>query len=459
MDLERNSPVAVFKNRPPVPDTAEEMLTMENWQERSTTTLEDIRTRLGELIKENTGNSKGVALTEIQARVEALIRKRFEQREKDIREAVEITEERFSRTKQHWRNNTPRGYQGLAKEQARGWSAAQQMTKIERRLIDKREYERKVSEIEDLIRKKEIEIERLREIENGLQRIPRRKFVKDALVKGATLAAGSLFMSGEREGVVEKIPPDKNTSLKQEKRSKEEEIEHQISKCREIIEEEKYEEILNYPFLVSALYYSDQAVKEMSPPHRATEEIIWNIYPLITKKFRENYMKMLKQRVSEANLKLGNANIGDREYSPLDTMNFGKDLSANHQDAIDVFTEEGSQIYSVSGGVVVLSENGWRREDELSTTSTRGGNTVIIFNPANETFFRYAHLDKSVVPTGGVLIGGEVIGVVGHSGINAARPGHGDHVHFEINKYNEDNGVMEAVEVLELKKKLETLRK
>ncbi len=73
-------------------------------------------------------------------------------------------------------------------------------------------------------------------------------------------------------------------------------IEAEIEKCRKIIENGQYEEILKNPCLVSALYYSEQALKKMAPPHQnSTEKIIWSLAPLITKDFRENYIADLKR--------------------------------------------------------------------------------------------------------------------------------------------------------------------
>ncbi len=112
----------------------------------------------------------------------------------------------------------------------------------------------------------------------------------------------------------------------------------------------------------------------------------------------------------------------------------------------------------MTGGLVVLAESGWTVDNELSTSSGRGGNTVIVFNLNDESFYRYAHMQEIKVSAGNIVGNGEEIGVVGHSGTNASKPGHGAHLHFEINRYDKDQGKMIPVNVFELKRELEALK-
>jgi hypothetical protein len=106
-----------------------------------------------------------------------------------------------------------------------------------------------------------------------------------------------------------------------------------------------------------------------------------------------------------------------------------------HQDAIDLFAPEGSQVYAVSRGIVILAETGWNSDDALSTSSWKGGNTVIVFAPDHDRFYRYCHLGAVSVSPGDLVAAGNAIGRVGHTGLNASRSGHGRHLHFEINEY------------------------
>ncbi len=250
-----------------------------------------------------------------------------------------------------------------------------------------------------------------------------------------------------------KAAPDPNT---REVKTREQIIQKEIEDCTRIILEHRYEEILQKPYLVSALYYSDTAMKKIGNTDQdAHKGILSAIYPLITKTFRDGYVAMLEKEFKKKK-NIGNVN---KEYLPLGRLGLQGEGENNHKDALDLFIKEGSPIFSMTDGVVVLAENDWEIEDDLSTSSMRGGNTVIIFNPNNGNFYRYAHMEKSSIQIGAIITGGEEIGIVGHTGINASKKGHGEHVHFEINEYNAHKGTMSAVDSLRLKKILKNLKR
>ena len=210
--------------------------------------------------------------------------------------------------------------------------------------------------------------------------------------------------------------------------------------------------------MVSTLYYSENAVEKMAPPHKSrNEQIVWNLYPLITTEFRKKYIENLKKITAEKNNGNWTANDARKQSLPLRIINTGKNPSENHQDAIDLFIKEGSPIYSMSRGIVVLAENNWRRDNDLSTSSVKGGNAVIVFCPEDESFYRYAHMERTKVSVGTFVGSGEEIGIVGNTGINASKPGHGEHLHLEVNRYNSNGGLMMPQNIFELKRKLETL--
>ena len=97
--------------------------------------------------------------------------------------------------------------------------------------------------------------------------------------------------------------------------------------------------------------------------------------------------------------------------------------------------KEGSPVYCGGRGPVVLAEGDWNADQPFSTRSIRGGNAVIVFDPRENRFYRYCHLEKVLVQPGALVEAGRQIGIVGHTGFNASRPGHGGHLHFEINQY------------------------
>ena len=109
----------------------------------------------------------------------------------------------------------------------------------------------------------------------------------------------------------------------------------------------------------------------------------------------------------------------------------------SHRDAVDLFAPEGTPVRSASRGIVVLADRGWSARDVFSTSSRKCGNAVIVFDPDHNRFYRYCHLGAVLVSAGDVVEAGRVIGRVGHSGLNASRPGHGHHLHFEVNAYED----------------------
>ena len=96
-------------------------------------------------------------------------------------------------------------------------------------------------------------------------------------------------------------------------------------------------------------------------------------------------------------------------------------------------------------GVVILAESEWQSQQWFSTSSVRGGNSVILFHPDEAWFSRYAHLESVEVRAGSFVESGSVIGKVGHTGFNADRKGHGNHLHFEINEYDDRTGLVASI--------------
>ncbi|HUE22122.1 MAG TPA: M23 family metallopeptidase, partial [Bryobacteraceae bacterium] len=109
----------------------------------------------------------------------------------------------------------------------------------------------------------------------------------------------------------------------------------------------------------------------------------------------------------------------------------------SHKYAIDLFASEGAAVYSVSRGIVILADRDWSPDSLFSTTSRKGGNAVIVFDPDRDRFYRYCHMSTVQVSAGDLVAAGQIVGSVGHSGLNASQPGHGHHLHFETNEYLE----------------------
>lgn len=230
-------------------------------------------------------------------------------------------------------------------------------------------------------------------------------------------------------------------------------IKGKIEEAKDIIKNNRYEQVLENPFLVSALYHSPGFIEKIKIAQTTNpQRIIAGISPYITSEFRQNYIRTLENVSIERDLEKV---ISQRESVPVRQVNIPKNLLQNHQDAIDLFIDEGSPIFPMAGGLVVLAESGWRKDNDLSTSSVKGGNTVIIFNPNNRSFYRYEHMEDVFVRTGEIVGSGANIGTVGHTGLNASKPGHGGHLHLEVNVYSEEDDSMKTTNVFVLKERLE----
>ncbi len=263
-----------------------------------------------------------------------------------------------------------------------------------------------------------------------MEKISRRKFIADVstgLASGALLPVTEFF-----SGIEDK--------------EKEAFIKKNIEEIKSIIHNNNCEGVLANPYLVSILYYSNDFLNETTPQQKTKSvylRIINEVLPLITVEFKSlyiNYLSSLEEVTKED------------ESFPLENLriNYGKN---NHLDAIDLFIEEGSPIHAFAGGVVVLAENTWKKDNEMSTSSVRGGNTVIVFNSTKKEFYRYAHMENTTedAKPGQSIKSGAKLGTVGHTGLNATKAGHGGHLHFEIHKLNmntigNDNIMLEEIQ-------------
>ena len=292
------------------------------------------------------------------------------------------------------------------------------------------------------------------------------------LVTGA-LSAGSFTLQDGAKSPLLKSDKDFvaeqtiNANKQEEVLTPDELIKDQISKIKEIIESRRYKEILSNHYLAYSIYYSESFLRKISDPSKqetASEKIIGSIAPFITPEFREQAILFLAEETKKGEA-LGGNKISTYQVLPLKNYNLGTGF--NHLDAIDLFGEELSPVHSMSDGLVIIADNGWNADDELSTSSEEGGNTVVIFNYLTGEFYRYAHLHEVMVMPGDLVTAGQSLGTLGHTGGNASKPGHGKHLHLEINKYSKDkyskdnkntNHLLKDIELRGILKKLKYTR-
>jgi murein DD-endopeptidase MepM/ murein hydrolase activator NlpD len=225
------------------------------------------------------------------------------------------------------------------------------------------------------------------------------------------------------------------------------------ARAENILNELRPDNVLDSPYLVSAIYYHDGIFDRFTLDRAEADpadRVVAHITRLLTPERKHAYVDLLRALArsqmapspphfvlpvtwSEAQAKRGRWRWGLQ----------------NHKNAIDLFVKEGSPVYAAAGGLVVLPEGNWSADQPFSTSSLRGGNAVIVFDPSENRFYRYCHLERVMVGPGAFVEAGRQIGIVGHTGFNASRPGHGGHLHFEINQY--EGGAVAALTDKELR--------
>ncbi|MBI2639271.1 MAG: M23 family metallopeptidase [Candidatus Sungbacteria bacterium] len=275
-----------------------------------------------------------------------------------------------------------------------------------------------------------------------------RKISRRSLLKGAAVfgAAKALSQMG-----VEEAEAKGERDISNAGRVKEE-----ARKASILIEGADPVRFLESRYLVSALYYSDRFLRKLSRGEGVSdvsEEIIAQIAGKVTSGLREQFMSYLGRKFA-AEVRNGQPK---NPSPPLIDFIYGR--GQNHPDAIDLFIEEGALVYTMRSGIAVLADRGWKKDNSFSTSSLKGGNTVIVYAPDTKEFYRYCHLRDVLVKAGEFVMAGQTIGSVGHSGSNASKPGRGKHLHLEINRYYEREKEMRPLFEAELKNMVEQAKR
>ncbi|MES2134974.1 MAG: M23 family metallopeptidase [Patescibacteria group bacterium] len=189
-------------------------------------------------------------------------------------------------------------------------------------------------------------------------------------------------------------------------------------------------EMLKSPYLVSALYYSDEFIAKIKAEgaENSGQTIITTLASQITPLVRMRFITALEKKA-----KASGHSLYQPMVTPLDVAHLDYGKGENHPNALDIFASEGTKVRSVYPGIVILAEDGWNSKDSFSTSSFKGGNAVIVFSPYQNSFLRYCHLDTVSAHVGKFIDAGTIIGTVGNTGENASLPGHGKHLHLEEN--------------------------
>jgi hypothetical protein len=229
----------------------------------------------------------------------------------------------------------------------------------------------------------------------------------------------------------------------------------EVAKAGEIMAHLSAANAFSSAFLVSSVYYHNgflDGYPAERPDLDPTSRIDAFILRAMPASFKRRFFDLLRTLAPPAPFK---PLIRPVPYEPPAPPGRGRAVvEIAHDDALDMFVDEGTPVESASDGLVVEAEFGWTAEDPFSTSAIRGGNEVIVFDPAGNRFYRYCHLETVLVATGQIVDQGDFLGTVGHTGFNAVMPGHGQHLHFEINRV--DGGATRSVSRTEIQEFLRT---
>ena len=264
------------------------------------------------------------------------------------------------------------------------------------------------------------------------------------------VCVASLALAAPPRRPVKKAPPPPDTVMVAPSEGIELRVALEVAKAVDIMATLSPSNAFSSAFLVSAVYYHNGFL-DGYPADRPDVDPTSRIDALILRAmpagFKRRYFDLLRSLVSPAPFK---PLIRPAAYEPP-----ARPLrEIAHDDALDIFVDEGTPVESASDGLVVEAEIGWNPDDPLGTSAVRGGNEVIVFDRAGNRFFRYCHLETVLVAPGQIVDQGDFLGTVGHTGFNAMLPGHGQHLHFEINRV--DGGATRVVSRTEIQEFLRT---
>jgi murein DD-endopeptidase MepM/ murein hydrolase activator NlpD len=227
----------------------------------------------------------------------------------------------------------------------------------------------------------------------------------------------------------------------------------EVAKAGRILDDLNTGNLLISPYLVSAIYYHDGFLTGF-PVERSSADperrIIGQISNMLSPGRKARFVRLLDEVWSRSNPTGRERSVIPVIYSAL------AGGRRSHRYAIDLFAAEGATVRSVCRGVVVLADRDWSQDNLFSTTSRKGGNAVIVFDPGHERFYRYCHMSTVQVFAGEIVAAGQILGNVGHTGLNASQPGHGRHLHLEVNEYVD--GHVRAIDYRQLRTMLREWR-
>jgi len=102
------------------------------------------------------------------------------------------------------------------------------------------------------------------------------------------------------------------------------------------------------------------------------------------------------------------------------------------QDGLDDLTGRPVAVVSASPGIVVSVNINWE-----PSSPVRGGNYIWVYHPTKSRYYYYAHLKEVSVRIGQRVAGGDRLGTVGRTGVNAYLRRSPTHLHFTVHESKE----------------------
>ncbi len=158
-------------------------------------------------------------------------------------------------------------------------------------------------------------------------------------------------------------------------------------------------------------YNNEEYFQEVFYHHSATPLVQSNNYKMTDKKKYEKYLNDLENiniiNPIDSDLKQKAFNFGDKIGKEWDDIHFG----------VDYLTNEGEKVYSATSGIIL----------EKGYNPYRFGNYVVIKSGGYN--FIYAHLNRVYIKEGDEVKMGDLLGMVGQTGLNYETS-----LHFSIMK-------------------------
>ena len=174
-------------------------------------------------------------------------------------------------------------------------------------------------------------------------------------------------------------------------------VAEEVAKVRRILDDLNADNLLASPYLVSTIYYHDGFLSDF-PVDRTNaapeRRIIGQITSLLSPERKARFVRLLHEIWARSGPMRPERSVAPVDYS---ASSAGR---RTHQYAIDLFAPEGASVRAVSRGIVVLADRDWSQANLFSTTSRKGGNAVIVFDPDHDRFYRYCHMGAVLVSAG-----------------------------------------------------------